>query len=59
MSLPTESEANDMMTCTQTFLTQFNMKLHKTAFNTAAVQKAYPPDDLAKGIKKSQFMQTL
>lgn len=50
-SLPGESEAIDLMTRTQASLAQSDLKLHKIASNSPTVLNAFPPDDLAKGMK--------
>ena len=50
-SLPTDSEAVDLLQRTRASLAESNLRLHKIASNSAAVLAAFPPEDHAKGVK--------
>ncbi len=51
ISLPNEEDAISLLKRTQKALAQSNIKLHKIASNSTTVMKAFPPEDLTKGIK--------
>ncbi|KAI4881114.1 hypothetical protein NFI96_016565, partial [Prochilodus magdalenae] len=51
VSLPSELEAIDLLKRTQASLAQSNLRLHKIASNSVAVMQAFPPEDLAAGLK--------
>lgn len=51
ISLPTESEATDLLKRTCASLAESNVKLHKIASNSVSVMQAFEPDDLATSIK--------
>lgn len=51
ISLPSESEAIDLIKRTQASLSESNLRLHKIASNSVAVMQAFPPEDLAAGLK--------
>lgn len=51
ISLPNEEDAISLLKRTQKALAQSNIKLHKIASNSTTVMKAFPAEDLAKGIK--------
>lgn len=52
VNVPTHRvRATDLMTCTQASLAQANLKLYKITINSTTVLKAFPPGDLAKGMK--------
>ncbi|KAJ8369941.1 hypothetical protein SKAU_G00099690 [Synaphobranchus kaupii] len=51
LSLPTATEAIDLLRRTQVLLAESNIHLHKIASNSAAVMDAFSPEEHAKGIK--------
>ena len=51
VSLPSESEAIDLLRRTQASLAESNLKLHKIASNSVTVMQAFPPEDRAAGLK--------
>lgn len=51
LSVPLEDEAITLLHNTQDMLALSNLWLHKILSNRVAVMKAFPPDDLAKGMK--------
>ncbi|XP_038071931.1 uncharacterized protein LOC119740639 [Patiria miniata] len=50
-SFPKVSEAVDVLKRTQDMLSQSNLRLHKIASNNSDVMKAFPGEDLAKGLQ--------
>lgn len=51
ISLPSETEAIDLLKRTQAPLAESNLKLHKIASNSVTVMQAFAPDDLAAGLR--------
>ena len=51
VSLPTEEEAITLLRNAQDMLALSNLRLHKILSNRVAVMRAFPPVDLAKGLK--------
>ncbi|KAI3369215.1 hypothetical protein L3Q82_007449 [Scortum barcoo] len=51
ISVPTASEAIDLLKCTQASLAESNLKLHKIASNCVTVMQAFPAEDLAASLK--------
>ncbi|KAK3522434.1 hypothetical protein QTP86_010804 [Hemibagrus guttatus] len=51
ISLPNEEDAISLLKRTQKALAQSNINLHKIASNSTIVMKAFPPEDLTRGIK--------
>ncbi|XP_060793215.1 uncharacterized protein LOC132896416 [Neoarius graeffei] len=51
LSVPSEEEAITLLHDTQDMLALSNLRLHKILSNRVAVMRAFPPDDLAKGMK--------
>lgn len=52
ISLPDEEDAISLLKCTQKALAQSNIKFHKIASNSTTVMKAFPAEDVAKGIQE-------
>ncbi|XP_033119843.1 uncharacterized protein LOC117119135 [Anneissia japonica] len=50
-SLPTDSEAIDLLQRTQTMLSKANLRLHKIASNSPKVMQAFPTNDHAGDLK--------
>lgn len=55
MSLPSATEAIDLLTRTQEMLAASNLRLQKIASNCSDVLKAFPQDDHAKGLQNLDF----
>lgn len=55
MSLPTDTEAINLLQRTQASLAESNLRLHKIVSNSPAVMKAFPSEDHAQGIKDLDF----
>lgn len=51
ISLPSETEAIDLLKRTQASLAESNLKLHKIASNSITVMQAFKPEDLAAGLR--------
>lgn len=51
VSVPTASEAIDLLKRTQASLAESNLKLHKIASNCVTVMQAFPAEDLAASLK--------
>ncbi|XP_063758758.1 uncharacterized protein LOC134877255 [Eleginops maclovinus] len=51
LSVPSEQEAITLLHNTQGMLALSNLRLHKILSNRVAVMRAFPPEDLAKGMK--------
>lgn len=51
ISFPSDDEAIGLLKKTQERLATSNLKLHKIASNSVKVMKAFPKEDLAKGLK--------
>lgn len=51
LSVPSEEEAITLLHNTQDMLALSNLQLHKILSNRVATMRAFPPDDLAKGMK--------
>ncbi|KAI4896990.1 hypothetical protein NFI96_001373, partial [Prochilodus magdalenae] len=51
LSVPSEEEAITLLHNTQDMLALSNLRLHKILSNRVAVMRAFPPEDLAKGMK--------
>ncbi|KAK0137151.1 hypothetical protein N1851_026658 [Merluccius polli] len=51
ISLPSETEAIDLLKRTQASLAESNLKLHKIASNSVTVMQAFTPDDLAADLR--------
>nr|XP_020483745.2 uncharacterized protein LOC109978925 [Labrus bergylta] len=51
VSLPSEQEAITLLRDTQEMLALSNLRLHKISSNRVDVMKAFPQEDLAKGLK--------
>ena len=50
-SVPTETEAVDLLRRTQSSLAESNLRLHKFASNSQVVLEAFPPEDCTAAIK--------
>ena len=51
ISLPSETEAIDLLKRTQASLAESNLKLHKIASNSVTMMQAFTPQDLAAGLR--------
>lgn len=54
-SLPSATEAIDLLKRTQEMLAVSNLRLHKMASNCPDVLEAFPPEDHAKGLQNLDF----